>query len=144
MPPQVATASTGSVGVQMVAIPSPLPQLSGHVIVQDPRVAGASPPPPASELSYREVFYITGDLPDGFRLRYALPVMTRIEAGEYVAEQPQLNLHAFGETSIEAILSLRDEIVGHCALLEEMGDRLSVRLMRQREMLRQVLSPPDA
>jgi hypothetical protein len=93
---------------------------------------------------YREVFYVTGDLPGGYRLRYALPVVVEIEASEYVAEQPQLALHAFGETPADAILSLRDEIVEHYTMLTEAGERVSPRLSRQRDEMRRVLAPPDA
>lgn len=110
--------------------------------------SGAAPPAGGAEGAmgprYREVFYVTGGLPDGHQLQYALPVIVQIEAGEYVAEQPQLGLHAFGETPTDAILSLRDELATHYALLEEMGGRLSSRLARQRDMLRRVLTPPDA
>jgi hypothetical protein len=130
-----------------VAVP-PVMVLTGTRTGAIARERNAPPPPDAGEWAsgprYREVFYVTGGLPDGYRLRVALPVIVQIEAGEYVAEQPQLDLHAFGETPADAILSLRDELTTHYALLEEMGDRLSSRLARQRDDLRRVLAPPDA
>lgn len=91
------------------------------------------------ETDYEEVYQIRGALPGGYWLLAPLPVRVRIEIGEYVAEQPHLALHAFGENAIDAIYNLRDELVEHHTGLEEMGDRLSPPLLRQRDLLRRLL-----
>jgi len=97
-----------------------------------------------SSSSYREIYYIKGELPDGRWLRYALPVVVHVEQGEYVASQPQLDLFAFGSDAIEAIYGLRDEIVVAHDRLEELGGALSPRLVRQRDLLRKLLDTGDA
>ena len=94
--------------------------------------------------SYREVYYIKGEMPGGRWLRYAVPVIVRIEHDEYVASQPQLDLFAFGADAMDALFGLRDEMVSHHDRLEELGEALSPRLIRQRALLRALFAARDA
>jgi hypothetical protein len=91
-----------------------------------------------------QVYYISGELPKQLWLHYALPVQVRVSGAEFAAIQPQLALHAFGDSPIDAIMSLREELVDRYELLEAAGDRLSAPMARQREMLRKLLVPRDA
>jgi hypothetical protein len=97
-----------------------------------------------SSLGYEEVYSIRGELPHGQWLHYPLRVHVSIEAGEFVAVQPQLAIMAFGESPTEAILNLREELVDHYLRLVEAGDRLGIQLARQRELLRKLFTDPDA
>jgi hypothetical protein len=96
------------------------------------------------EPEYCELYRITGELPGGFWLNLELPVQVRLEGAEYVALQPRLALHAFGATPVDAIMNLREELVEHYLHLVELDDRLGPQLLRQREILRRLLSAPDA
>lgn len=109
-----------------------------------PRISVAQEVEGEPGCGYEEVYRIKGELPGGHWLYYAVPVYVRIEGAEYVAVQPHLALHAFGESPVDAILNLRDELVEHYERLEAMGDRLVPPLVRQREKLRKLLTGRDA
>jgi hypothetical protein len=100
---------------------------------------------PASPQAAFERFYIIqGALSPRHWLRQGIPVRVFIEGPEFVAEQKNLGIHAFGKTVAEAIFELRDEIVDQYDRLTELGDRVSARLKRQREFLDEILIPLDA
>jgi hypothetical protein len=101
-------------------------------------------PQPDRELDYCELYRIKGELPGGYWLDRSLPVQVHVEGSEYVALQPQLALHAFGVTPVDAIMNLREELVEHYQHLNLMGDRLGPQLLRQRELLRRLLTAPNA
>ena len=89
--------------------------------------------------AYQESYYIHGDLGDGYYLREALSVLVWMESGEFVATQPHLRLHAFGDDTFEAIINLSQVIVDHFNRLEELGDRVSPRLGYDRSVLRRLI-----
>jgi hypothetical protein len=93
---------------------------------------------------YEELYRITGEMPGGHWLYYALPVRIRIEGSEFVAIQPQLSLMAFGNSPGDAILNLRTDLVEHYERLVELGNRLGPQLVRQRDLLRKLFTEPDA
>ncbi len=93
---------------------------------------------------YLEVFSISGRLERGYWLREPIRVQVRLEGAEFLADVPELGLHAFGESPVQAILDLRAELVEQLTLLEEMGAKVAPRLARQREKLRSWVIPADA
>jgi hypothetical protein len=101
---------------------------------------GGEPALSGGPTPYEERYRIEGDLGRGLYLHYQLPVRVWIEGAEFVAEQPQLRLHAFGDDQTEAILNLRDEIGEHYMRLEGLGERLSSALKRDRALLRKLLA----
>jgi hypothetical protein len=100
--------------------------------------------PGGSGLSYKEVYRITGELPSGYWLHYAIPVYVRLEGSEFVASQPQLAIMAFGDSPADAILNLRADLVEHYERLLELGDRLGPQLVRQRDFMRKLFTRRDA
>ena len=94
--------------------------------------------------AYEEVFYISREMPKGHWLHYAVPVRVYLEEGEFVATQPQLSLHAFGASAVDAIHSLREEMIDYYERLKEFGSRLSPRLAYHRDLLQHLLTPRDA
>jgi hypothetical protein len=93
---------------------------------------------------YEECYAIAGELSPSHWLHRSLLVRVQIEGPEFVAEQPDLEIHAFGGNAIAAIMALRDEIVEQYERLSELGDQVAPRLKRQRELLASLLLPPDA
>lgn len=116
-------------------------QLGGST-VGGPAIASSSPIAASSE--YEEVFRITGALPSGYWLHYAIPVYVRLEGSEFVATQPQLAIMAFGDSPGDAILNLRADLVEHYERLLELGDRLGPQLARQRDFMRKLFTGRDA
>src|SRR5688572_23574701 len=93
---------------------------------------------------YEETYYVEGELPGGHWLHYPLLVRVQIENDGFVADQPRLQVYAFGDSPVGAILNLRHAITEQFDLLESMNDKLSPRLRRQRDLLRKVLAPREA
>jgi hypothetical protein len=118
---------------ETVATPPPV-DLLGTGAAAEPEAAAAP----------RWVYYIKGELPHAYWLQYAVPVLVYIEGNEFLAQQPKLAVHAFGESPLDAIYNLREELVDHYMRLEEMADKLSPPLIQQRALLRQLLASPDA
>lgn len=82
-------------------------------------------------------FFIQGGLAEGYYLQVALPARVWMEEeGDYVAEQPNLRLIAFGGDEVEALLNLGGALVEQLELLNSMGEKLSPALKRDRAMLR--------
>jgi hypothetical protein len=139
------TASTGSPSARIQI--TRREYLSAPVTFNPTRTASQSVSEESEALptaDYEEVFRIRGELPHGYWLYYGLPVRVRIESGEYVAIQPGLALFAFGESPMDAILNLREELVEHYERLLELGERVGPQLARQRLVMHKLLSPPDA
>lgn len=93
---------------------------------------------------YEEVFGLEGQMPGGYLLAERLSVRVIFVGTEFVAEQRRLDLHAFGDTAIEAVLNLRERVVQHYRRLEELGERLSPRLKEQRRLMGTLLLRENA
>lgn len=78
---------------------------------------------------------IEGELERGYVLLRPLPVHVWKEADEFVAEQEDFRVHAFGATRPQAIANLKAALVDHLTELIEMGERLSPQLKRDRDRL---------
>ena len=87
---------------------------------------------------------LDGGLPGGFSLRAPVDVAVWREGAEFVADVPDLNLHAFGADADTALANLRARIVDQFARLDELGDRLAPRMKRERDRLRDLLVAPRA
>lgn len=77
-----------------------------------------------------EVVELAGSLPGGFMLHHPLRAEIWLEQGEYVADVPELNVHAFGATRAEALDNLRAAIVEQRSRLVASRPRLS-RMMEE-------------
>jgi hypothetical protein len=90
-------------------------RMSADLIAKVRAVRGrdrASEAPANDELEpLAEVVQLAGSLPGGFVLQHPLRAEVWIEQGEYVADAPELNVHAFGATRAEALDNLRAAIV---------------------------------
>lgn len=84
-----------------------------------------------------------GSLPGGYGLRSPIPVSVWPESGEFVADSPDVNIHAFGPSADEAVDNLGGQIVDQWLRLEAFGDRLAPRMSRDRDRLRALIVPPD-
>lgn len=87
-----------------------------------------------------ERHYIQGELPNGYYLGGAVPVRVWIEGSEFVAEQAELRLHAFGQDQVDAMPKLGEQLVRQLERLNAAGDKISPRLARDREWLRQLIT----
>lgn len=83
-------------------------------------------------------------LPDGYALRSPLRVSLWREGGEFVADSPLLDLHAFGDSTDAAVAHLGAQIVDQWLRLAELKDRLAPRMQRQRDRLRDLIVAPGA
>src|SRR5690242_16492142 len=92
---------------------------------------------------YEELYTLVGPVPGGYLLQ-PVPVRVTFEEGEYVAEQRELDLHAFGDSAIEAVVNLAERIQEHYRRLVELGDRLSPKMKEQRRILQELLFRGDA
>ena len=86
-----------------------------------------------------ERFQIGGGMWSGRTLARYVLALVWIEGQEFVAEQPDLRVHAFGNDRVEALLNLGEALVEQLQLLEEMGEKISAPLAREREYLRGLL-----
>lgn len=91
-----------------------------------------------------EALMFDGPMPDGYGLRHPIQIHVWTEAGEYVADAPELNVHSFGADRGAAIGHLTQLIVSHYERLERHGDKLSQLMTEDRERLRNALVAPDA
>lgn len=123
-------AETFSSPVELQPLGTPV---SSFVHISDPNS-------PSMAGQFEEVYYISGELPGGYWLYYALPVRVSLDDREFIAEQPHLELHAFGGSSAEAIMNLREQIAEQYARLSELGSKVSPRLESQRELLEFLLT----
>jgi len=98
----------------------------------------------SSLADFQRHYLIQGQLSARYWLKKPVLVLVFIEGAEFVAEQEDLGIHAFGDTVAEAITGLRDEILEHYERMTELGDRISARLKREREVLDSVLVLLDA
>lgn len=96
--------------------------------------------PDQSVSGYEERYFMRGTFPGGRWLHHPLAVRVAIEASDYVAEQPQTAVVGFGASPMEAIMDLRNSLAEHYEELEAAGEKLSPRLMRQRDWLRQAFT----
>ena len=71
--------------------------------------------------------------------KVSLVVRISGEGDEIVAEQEDFRLHAFGHNRQEAMANLRVALLEHLDELNEMGERLSPRLMADRDLLRALI-----
>lgn len=97
-------------------------------------------PAEATTAAFEERYYIQGQLPNGYYLNGALPVRVWIEGSDFVAEQPQLRLHAYGQDQVDAMLQLGERLVRQLERLNAAGDKISPRLARDRAWLRQLIT----
>jgi transcriptional regulator with XRE-family HTH domain len=81
-----------------------------------------------------------GVLPSDFFLDDRIAVETWREGSEYVADAPDLGVHAFGQSEEEAVANLGAQVVERLRRLEELGDRLTPRMTAQRDRLRELLA----
>ncbi len=91
-----------------------------------------------------ETLLFDGPLPGGYLVSHPIEIHVWIEAGEFVADTPELNLHSFGEDRGAAIGNLAQLIVSHDERLERLGDKLSRRMIKDRDRLRIALCSPGA
>lgn len=94
--------------------------------------------------SSMESLLIDGTMPGGYLLRHPIQIHVWIEAGEFVADAPELNVHSFGEDRGAAIGNLTKLIVAHFERLERMSDLLSRGMTEDRDRLRNALVAQDA
>lgn len=140
--PSTAAASVSRSSVlQVVYGPEPLSEVETsrgvHKEDRDSSLQGEAQN--IAPFPFEEVFYITGELSPGYFLRASVPVCVWAEGEEYVADQPNFRLHAFGPSRVEAILSLREIIAHHLERLERMGDRVSPQLGRDRDLMKRIV-----
>lgn len=86
-----------------------------------------------------ERFLIHGGLSRGYSLAEAIPAQVWFEEGEFVAAQPQLGVHAFGEDRVEALINLGEALVDQLELLRAAGGKLSPALARDLMWLEQLV-----
>ncbi len=80
---------------------------------------------------------LSGVLIDGWALHEPISVYIYAEGDEFVATYDDpIPVNAFGATRDDAVAQLRQEIVEHLQWLDDAGDALAPRLIRQRERLR--------
>jgi hypothetical protein len=84
---------------------------------------------------------ISGELLGGFRLLLPLSVNVWREGDEFVAEQPDIPVHAFGTTAEDALSELKAALVEQRMRLDQLGDQLSPRFRRERDLLRGIIVP---
>lgn len=109
-----------------------------------PRVAGPQKAEATPARRYEpERYRIYGGLPRGYYLVRAVPARVWIEGSEFVAEQPDLRIHAFGADRVQALLNLGEGLVDQLELLLEAGERLGPALARDREWLKQLVVRGD-
>ena len=100
---------------------------------------------PAREpMTAAEPCVLEGSLPGGYALRAPVRVVLWQEGAEVVADAPDLHLHAFGNDAEAALTILGGRIVDQFTRLDEMGERLAPRMMRERDLLRRHLVLPRA
>lgn len=80
--------------------------------------------------------HLSGELVDGYALRERLRVHIYREGEEYVASLDRVPIIAFGASDVDALQSLRAQIVEHLLWLEDANEKLSPRLKREREQMR--------
>lgn len=90
----------------------------------------AGKPAPENVEPFAEIVELAGSLPGGFMLHHPLRAEIWLEQSEYVADVPELNVHAFGATRAEALDNLRATIVEQRSRLLACRPRLS-RLMEE-------------
>jgi hypothetical protein len=122
--------------------PGPLPS-SSTSLASSPRALNDAEGERSAN-GYEEVYALVGDMPDGYVLREPVSVYVTFVGMEFVAEQPRLDVSAFGDSVIEAVMNLRERIVEHYRRLEGQGDRLSPRLKEQRRLMHGLLLRKDA
>jgi hypothetical protein len=88
---------------------------------------------------YRETVFIDGRLSSGYMLAHPIRIDVWIEAGKFVADAPDLNVHSFGEDRDAAIANLCRLLVTHFERLDRRGDMLSPKMAEDRDRLRRVL-----
>ncbi len=98
----------------------------------------------AIDLQAQARLVFEGPLPDGYELRAPVAVEVWREGGEVVADAPDLDLHAFGTDVDAALAALGVRIVDHLTRLEELGDGLAPRMLRERDRLRALVALPGA
>jgi hypothetical protein len=110
-----------------------------------------SPTPEVSEEDSRfddepliEVDQLTGDLSREFRLARPIRVEVWIEQGEFVADAPELNLHAFGADRTEALANLSLRVVEQRHGFQALRGRLSAQMKRDAAQLEAIVLPCDA
>jgi len=141
----IVSPSTGAASVsrscvlQVVYPPEPLSVETSRGVRKDRDSSLQSEAQNTAPSPFEEVFYITGELSPGYFLRASVPVCVWAEGEEYVADQPNFRLHAFGPSRVEAILSLREIIAHHLERLEKMGDQVSPQLRRDRDLMKRVV-----
>ena len=94
----------------------------------------------APTAAFEKRYYIQGQLPNGYYLGGALPVRVWIEGSDFVAEQPQLRLHAYGQDQVDAMLQLGERLVRQLERLNAAAEKISPRLARDRDWLRQLIT----
>jgi hypothetical protein len=85
---------------------------------------------------------IWGRLVGPYALRGPLQIHLWIENGEYVADAPALNLHAFGADRDDALSNLRERIVEEYEFLRSEEGRLAPRMAAVYAALCRVLGEP--
>ena len=142
--PEVSTSTTvwsSPKGIRFLNAYAPAPfGLEGTAFGARPSLVTEGVSEPASPRGHEERYSTQGELPGGYYLANALQVRVWIEGAEFVAEQPQLRVHAFGQDQIAAILNLREQLVRQLERLNAAGDKVGPRLTRDRDWLRKLIS----
>lgn len=87
---------------------------------------------------------LTGALSAEYALRQPLTVQVWPEDTVFVAATDEIDVHAFGDSLDAAVEALRDAVVEHVSRLEAADDRLSPRMIRERDALRSLVQRRNA
>ncbi|MBI4491924.1 MAG: hypothetical protein HY690_03925 [Chloroflexi bacterium] len=90
-------------------------------------------------VEYEEVWHLAGRISDTLVLRHSVRVVLRWEADAVVADQEDLNLHAFGDDRMTALASLADCIAEDYERIVSSNVRLSPRMQQLRSRLSEVI-----
>src|SRR5438552_11329008 len=77
---------------------------------------------------YEEIYALYGEMPHGFFLNEPVSIRVTFEGTEFVAEQPRLEVHAFGDSAIEAVGNLRQRVAEHYQCPQALSNRWSPRM----------------
>jgi predicted RNase H-like HicB family nuclease len=91
-----------------------------------------------------EMLSIEGGLSDDFVLRSPVQIEVWQEGGEYVADVPDLELHAFGATREEALSNVRAAIIEQHQRFQQLQGRLSPLMQQDAARLAAIVLPRRA